>query len=359
MLFEPSQNVISEGADHKIRRIAHLVSRAASWEVGLTAILLLEIVIFSLTASGFWNGAAGPLALTENFVPTGLAAIGVAIVILSGGIDLSVGSIASLCAVVMAVIWQAHVPIWLAVVFALIIGLGLGLLNGVLTVYLKIPPLIATLATGFIFSSLATALAGNNPPYGFPGAFNALGTGTIGGVVPIQLVIFAVIAVLCGVAMWRTEFGRSIVMIGYNRRAARYSGIKVSRTLLLAYILSGVLASLAGILLAAFYSAVRPDMGDDLLLPAITMAVLGGIDIFGGEGTVTGAIIAVFILGFLTQGLLILGFSDMVSTMVTGVILLIAICSKVILSGKGSQVRSRLANVFRRNSLLSGDTPGR
>jgi ribose/xylose/arabinose/galactoside ABC-type transport system permease subunit len=350
MFSQRSHIPVAGTTDHEARNFAKQVITAAPWEISLIVILLVELVFFSLAASGFWGGGSGLLGLTENFVPTGLVAIGGAIVILTGGIDLSVGSIASLCAVVMAVTWQANVNIWLAVVLALVVGLGLGLLNGILTVHLRIPPLIATLATSFIFSSLATVLAGDTPPYGFPNAFNMLGTGTIGNLIPIQLVIFAGVAIVFSIVMMRTKFGRSIVMIGYNRPAARYSGIKVTRTLLLGYIVSGGLAGLAGVLLGAFYSAVRPDIGDDLLLPAITMAVLGGIDIFGGEGNVIGVIIAVFILGFMTQGLLIMGVSTLIATMITGVILLAAIFSKVILNGKMHQLSTLFARFMRRSS---------
>ena len=138
-------------------------------------------------------------------------------------------------------------------------------------------------------------------------------------------------------------------MVGYNRDATKYSGINVNATVAWVYVTSGLMAALAGVVLAAYYSAVRSDMGDILLLTALTMVVLGGINIFGGEGSVLGAVLAVLLLGFLRQGLLIAGFSDMVTTMVTGAILLVAITAKNLLSTPGTSLR-RLQERFARPS---------
>lgn len=314
------------------------------WESSLLVVLAVEIVAFSLTADGFFGQFTGLLSLTESFLPIGFVALGISIVILTGGIDLSVGAIASLSAVTMGVLWQHHINIWVAMLISFVIGIGLGAMNGLLIVKVKIEPLIATLATSFIYESLATAISGNSPPYGFPNGFGALGAGTIGPI-PYQLVAFSVAAAIVVWVMKRTSFGRSIVMIGYNAAAAQYSGIKVGRQLTIAYTISGFSAAVAGALLGAYFQAVRPDMGNTLLLPAITMAVLGGIDIFGGDGNVVGTIISVFLLGFLEQGLLIMGYSSMVSTMVTGGVLLVALFLKISLSD--AEKRQRMKSWFR------------
>ena len=187
--------------------------------------------------------------------------------------------------------------------------------------------MIATLATSFIIASAATALAGASPPSGFPDAFNAIGTGAIAGM-PVQIVMFVVLAAIFVALLQYSPFGRRVVTIGYSPEAARYSGVRVEHVLVAAYVISGTMASIAGIVLASYYSAVRADMGDLLLLSTITMVVLGGVSIFGGEGSMFGVIVAVLLLGFLRQGMLIAGFSDMVTTMVTGAILLGAIAIK-------------------------------
>lgn len=321
--------------------------RLGGWELALVGLLAAQLLIFSLVVPGFYTGFGGLLDVTTNFLPFGLVALGLVPVILTGGIDLSVGAIAGFSAVLMAVLWKHFgLPLGAAVPVALLCGALLGALNGLLITRTRTEPLIITLATSFIFTSVTTAMAGAEPPSGFPDAFNALGTGAWGGV-PNQLLVFGVLAVGFSLMITRTRFGRSVVMTGYNRDASRYSGINVNATVFWVYVVSGVMAALAGVVLAAYYSAVRSDMGDILLLTALTMVVLGGINIFGGEGSVLGAVLAVLILGFLRQGLLIAGFSDMVTTMLTGAILLIAITAKNLLSQPGEFLRHLRARLVR------------
>ena len=323
--------------------------RVGGWELALGALLLVQLLAFSLLVPGFYDGASGLLNVTTNFLPFGLVALGLVPVILTGGIDLSVGSIAGFSAVLMAVLWKhLGLSLGVAVPLSLLAGALLGSLNGLLITRTRTEPLIITLATSFVFTSVTTAMAGAEPPSGFPDSFNALGTGSIWGI-PFQLIVFALLAVVFSLLITRTRFGRSVVMVGYNRDATKYSGINVNATVAWVYVTSGLMAALAGVVLAAYYSAVRSDMGDILLLTALTMVVLGGINIFGGEGSVLGAVLAVLLLGFLRQGLLIAGFSDMVTTMVTGAILLVAITVKNLLSTPGTSLR-RLQERFSRPS---------
>jgi AI-2 transport system permease protein/rhamnose transport system permease protein len=320
-----------------------------TWERSLLALLIVLVAGLIAAVPGFYSGFGSFLALTENFLPFGLVALGLTTVILTGGIDLSVGATAGLSAIIMAELWAGwHVPIWLAVCLGILAGALLGAINGLIITRLRTEPLIATLATSFIYGSIATAVAGDNPPSGFPDSFNRLGTGAIGGILPFQLPLFAVLAVVFGLLISRSTFGRKVVMIGYNTEAARYSGVRVARIVTLAYVISGAMAGLAGIVLAAYYSAVRPDMGDLLLLSTITTVVLGGVSIFGGEGSIGGVVIAVLVLGMLRQGMLIAGFSDMVTTMLTGAILLGAITIKNLFAGRGSgftALLTRLRNI--------------
>lgn len=317
-----------------------------NWERTLLALLALLAAGLILGVPGFYPGFGGFLELSENFLPFGLVALGLATVILTGGIDLSVGAVAGLSAIVMAELWSGlHLSIWLAALAGVACGGLLGLVNGLIITRLRTEPLIATLATSFIYGSVATALAGDTPPSGFPAAFDRLGTGAIGGVVPFQMVLFGVLAVLFSLLVSRTAFGRRVVMIGYNPDAARYSGVRVAQVVSCAYVISGVMSGLAGIVLAAYYSAVRPDMGDLLLLSTITAVVLGGVSIFGGEGSIAGVVIAVLLLGLLRQGMLIAGFSDMVTTMLTGAILLAAIAIRNLLAERGTGLAMLLARL--------------
>lgn len=318
------------------------------WETALIAALILVLVGFSTTVPGFFESFGGLIQITQYFLPFGLVAMGLAVVILTGGIDLSVGSTAALSALTMAQLWAMFgLDIWLSAAIALVVGIMLGTINGLIVTKLKAEPLIATLSTSFIYGSIATAVGGDDPPSGFPDAFNALGSGTVdaAGLVPWQLVLFAALALATALLIGHTGFGRKVVMIGYNVGVARYSGISVGRVLVACYALSGFTAALAGLVLAAYYSAARPAMGDTLLLSTLTMVVLGGISIFGGAGSIVGVVLAVLVLGFLRQGLLFGGYSDMVTTMVTGVILLASIAVKNVFSGRGglfAQIGSRL-----------------
>ena len=325
------------------------------WERSLLVLLVLLVAGLCLSVDGFYPGFAGFLALTENFLPFGLVALGLTTVILTGGIDLSVGATAGLSAIVMAELWSGlHVSIWLAAVVGLLAGGVLGAVNGLIITRLRTEPLIATLATSFIYASIATALAGPSPPAGFPDAFNLIGTGTLIGPIPLQLVLFSMLALLFTLLLQYSTFGRRIVMVGYSSEAARYSGLRIDRIVLSAYVISGVMSAFAGIVLAAYYSAVRPDMGDVLLLSTITIVVLGGVSIFGGEGTIAGVVIAVLLLGFLRQGMLIAGYSDMVTTMLTGAILLGAIAIKNILSGRGTGLAALLTRIRGRRPATTG-----
>jgi ribose/xylose/arabinose/galactoside ABC-type transport system permease subunit len=172
------------------------------------------------------------------------------------------------------------------------------------------------------------------------------GTGTVGPI-PDQLITFAVIAAVVWLVVARTRYGRALVLIGYNRAASRYSGVNVQRTLLGAFVACGLLAGIAGIFVSGFYNAARDDIGDSLLLPAITVVVLGGIDIFGGRGRISGVILAAFLLGFLTQGLLIRGDSSLAATMVEGFVLVLCLILKIALDRRaGVRLRELLQRRF-------------
>lgn len=321
------------------------------WEAALLVLLVLIVAGFGWRVQGFFQDISGFLGMSENFLPFGLVALGLSLVIFTGGIDLSVGTTASLAAVVAAQLWSHFgLSIWLAGLLGLLLGALLGALNAAVIVWLRIEPLIATLATSFIYGSAAVAVAGDSPPSGFPDAFNDLGSGAfaLGALqVPWQLLLFVPLAVLFWLLLSRSAFGRKLVTVGYSSEAARYSGIRVNRVLAAAYVLSGAMAALAGLVLAAYYSAARPDMGDVLLLTTIAMVVLGGVSIFGGEGSMLGVIIAVLLLGFLRQGMLIAGFSDMVTTMLTGAILIVSIAVKNLFDGRGGFGQRLLARFGR------------
>jgi AI-2 transport system permease protein/rhamnose transport system permease protein len=322
------------------------------WELSLLVLLVAVVAGFGVVVPGFFDDVSGFLAMSGNFLPFGIVALGLSLVIFTGGIDLSVGATASLAAVVATQLWATlGMNIWLAAVLGVLLGGALGAINAAVIVWLRVEPLIATLATSFIYTSAAVSVAGDSPPSGFPDAFNALGAGALDlGIVqvPWQLVLFIPLAIVFWLLVSRSAFGRKLVTIGYNSEAARYSGIRVPRVLVAAYVISGAMAALAGLVLSAYYSAARADMGDVLLLTTIAMVVLGGVSIFGGEGRMGGVIVAVLLLGFLRQGMLIAGFSDMLTSMLTGAILIASIAIRNIFSTRVGGFGKRLLALVRR-----------
>jgi ribose/xylose/arabinose/galactoside ABC-type transport system permease subunit len=316
--------------------------------VAVTALLVAMLAYFCLAVPDFRElGATGILALSEQFLFTGLIALGEGLVILAGEIDLSTGAMASLSGIVMATLWQHGLNIWLAVVVALLVAALGGAINGLLVTKFGIYSLLVTLGTQFIFSSVATAVGGNAPPYNFPKSFvNLAGTGTVGPI-PDQLISFAVIALVVWLVVARTRYGRELVLVGYNRAASRYSGVNVQRALVSAFVACGLLAGVSGIFVSGFYNAARDDIGDSLLLPAITIVVLGGVDIFGGKGRMSGVIIATFVLGVLYQGLLIRGNSSLTATMVEGILLVLCLILKIALDRRaGVRLKELLQHRF-------------
>ncbi|MEO7123063.1 MAG: ABC transporter permease [Lacisediminihabitans sp.] len=308
--------------------------RTPIWGGILAVALIAELVWFSLINRNFFGGGVGMLTQIESFIPTGILAMASALVIFTGNIDLSVGAIASLASVVVGTALLAHVNIIVAILLAIAVSTLIGLINGLIVTLLGIDSLLVTLATQFIASSVAVSLAGNNPPSGFAADFLSLGGGTIGPV-PVILIIFVLVSVAVALLVGRTRFGRRTVLVGYNPSAARYTGIPVARTVVGVFTLSGVIAGIGGVVLAAYFNAGRSDSGLALLLPAITCVVLGGVDIFGGRGRIGEVFVAVLLLGYLTQGMLNAGFSSLTASMVTGILLIVALVIKIAVERPG------------------------
>ena len=303
--------------------------RIPAWGTCLVIAIAAELVYFTLTTRQFAGHGTGMLDLTEQFAPTGVLALGLAMVILTGNIDLSCGANASLAAVIAGTVLSKGGDPVLAIVAAIAVSTLFGLFNGFIVAFIGIDSLLVTLATQFIVTSIATSVAGASPPFGFPSAFQLIGQGSVNDV-PIALLIFLVIALLVIVGVGYTSLGRSLTLIGYNPRAALYSGIAIRGSLTAVFTLCGAMSGVAGVLLAAYYNSAQPDIGTDLLLPAITAVILGGVDIFGGRGLMGEVVLAVFLLGFLSQGMLIEGDSSLSITMITGLVLIGALVIKVV-----------------------------
>jgi ribose/xylose/arabinose/galactoside ABC-type transport system permease subunit len=301
--------------------------RVPAWGLCLLLAIVAELTYFTLTTRQFAGHGTGMLDLSEQFAPTGVLAMGLAMVILTGNIDLSCGANASLAAVLAGTVLDKGGSPTEAILLAIAASTLFGLFNGVIVAYVGIDSLLVTLATQFIITSIATSVAGASPPFGFPGAFTLIGQGAVNDI-PIVLLVFLVIALAVIVTVSYTGPGRSMTLIGYNLRAAEYSGIAIRRTLTVVFTASGAASGVAGVLLAAYYNSAQPDIGTDLLLPGITAVILGGMDIFGGRGRIGEVVLAVLLLGYLSQGMLIEGDSSLSITMITGLVLIGALVIK-------------------------------
>jgi rhamnose transport system permease protein len=225
-----------------------------------------------------------------------LVAVPLTLIIITGGIDLSVGGTMALSGVVMGLAFQAGWGVWASVCAAMAVGLAAGALNGAFVAFLRVHPLIVTLATMSAYRGVAEGLLGDSPPVsGFGECFTVLGQGTLVGI-PIPGVIFIVLGAVAAVVLWRTAVGRELYVIGHNERAARFSGVGVGRIKLALYTMSGLVASTAAVLFVARRDTAKVDIASGIELDAIAAVVLGGTSIFGGRGRIVGTVLGVLLI---------------------------------------------------------------
>jgi rhamnose transport system permease protein len=291
------------------------------------------LLLFLLLAEMALMQSLSPLFLTpDNLIEVvrqsaeiGLIALAMTLVIITAGIDLSVGSIVGLSIIMMGMLWEdAGLPLWVAVLLALLTGTLLGGFNGTLITLIGIPPLIVTLATMAGFRGIALGMSQARSIRNFPEGFLHLGQGYAVGI-PVQVWILAVAALLFHLALTRTAWGRSVFGIGANEAAARLSGVPVNRVKLQVYMLSGFMTALAAVIYAAHVSVAKPDAGLGFELTAITAVVLGGTAVSGGEGGVLGTLIALLMVGFLRSGLTLARVPSEAQDMMVGLLLVLVV----------------------------------
>jgi ribose/xylose/arabinose/galactoside ABC-type transport system permease subunit len=256
-----------------------------------------------------------------------LVGLGQSLVILAGGagIDLSVGGMISLAGVFFGLMVGAGINVWVAAVLAVLSGGILGAVNGLTIAILGLPPLIGTLGTTYIYSALALVITKGIPISGIPKEFSFIANGEVLGL-PTQIILIVLpVYILFLFLSQKTQFGRRIYLVGVNSVAAQFSGIQVKKVRFSLYVISGLLAGLASIILASWFMAARPDVGDGMDMQAITVAVLGGIDITGGVGNVVGTLLAVCIVTMINSGLQLANINTIWQLAILGIILLSAI----------------------------------
>src|SRR5437016_2547333 len=307
----------------------------------LLLVILIEGAIFSITGKNFLT-TANAFEITRLSVEVGLLALALTPVIITAGIDLSVGSMLGLALVVLGSLWRdAHLPIVAAAAVALLVGVAGGGLNALMIARLRFPPLIVTLGTFSLFRGIAEGVTRGIENYsGFSPRFLFLGQGYVGGLVPTQL--FVLVAAIALSAWWlhRTTYGRSVYAIGFSPEGARYAGIHVARRLAFVYLLSGLVSSLAAIIYVAHLGQAKSDAGTGYELMAITAVVLGGTSIFGGRGTVLGTALGLFAIVILQNGLRLSAQPAELAGILTGALLV----GTILIDRLSSRVRSnRLA----------------
>jgi rhamnose transport system permease protein len=287
-----------------------------------------EVALFSAIAQNFFT-LGNFFEVTRFSVELGLLALALTPILITGGIDLSVGSMMGLAAIAFGAAYRDwHLPIAGAALTALLVGCAGGLLNAVLIARLNLPPLIVTLGSLSMFRGIAEGLTHGAVNYtGFPPGFLLLGQGYLWGVIPAQLPIFVLAVAGYGVLLHRSVLGRALYAIGFGAAGARYAGVPVAKRVGLVYLLSGFIASVAAIIYVAHLGQAKSDAGTGYELDAITASVLGGTSVFGGRGTVWGTLSGLFAISVLQNGLHLAALPSELTGVLTGALLIATIAA--------------------------------
>ncbi|QEN90295.1 ABC transporter permease [Labrys sp. KNU-23] len=291
----------------------------------ILAVLLAVVLVFLAQSSDRFLTFDNLLNQARLMTEIGLIALAMTFVIVTGGIDLSVGSIVGVVAIVLGVLWQnLGLPLPVAIALALALGTLCGVVNGLIITRFKVPPLIATLATLALYRGLAEGISQARSVRGYPDWFLVLGQGQVLDV-PVQVWLLLLAAIVTACVLGLTVFGRATYAIGSNEIAARFSGLAVDRTKILIYGASGLCASLAGVIFVSRVTTTRSDMGSGWELDAITAVVLGGTSIFGGRGTIIGTVLGLALMQALKNGLLLQGYKGDSTIILIGTALILTV----------------------------------
>lgn len=285
--------------------------------------LVIVCIIFSLLSDSFLSEYNFFNILRQSAV-TAILAAGMVFVILTGGIDLSVGSVVAVAGIIVALLLQAHVGIALSIVVALIVGLLFGLANGVAIAAFRLPPFIVTLATMTIGASVALALSGGLPITGLPPAFTYLGQGEIGPV-PVPVILGAIVAIAAGILLHCTLIGRYAIAIGSSEQVTFLSGVNTLKWKIIVYAVSGLLAGFAGVILTARQNSGQPAAATGIELTVIAAVVIGGTSLSGGRGSMWGAMVGTVLMTVINNGLNLLNVSPYYQGLFVGGLILAAV----------------------------------
>ena len=305
-------------------QVTAALRRASRYSSFYPLVGLIVVSIVMIFASDSFLSYSNITNILRQVSINALIAVGMTFVILTGGIDLSVGAVMALCGTLAAGLMAAGMNGVLALILCLVLGCGFGLANGAFVAFAGMPPIIVTLATMGIARGLGLIYTGGYPISGLPTWVNWFGEGRILGL-QTPIVIMLVVYIIGWVLLERTPFGRYVYAIGGNETATRLSGVRVARSKLLIYGLSGLTAAIAAVVLTGRLMSGQPNAGQGFELDAIAAVVLGGTSIAGGRGSLIGTLLGALLLGVLNNGLNMVGVNPYVQTVVKGVIILLAI----------------------------------
>jgi ribose/xylose/arabinose/galactoside ABC-type transport system permease subunit len=290
---------------------------------GLIISFLLLCIVLALLSDRFLTVSNAVNVLRQSSI-NGIIAVGMTFVILTAGIDLSVGATLALSTVVTANLLQQSIPVLLAVLIGLALGAVLGLLNGLIITKARVPPFVATLGMMTVARGLALTYTQGRPITGLPDAFRFIGTGSLGPI-PMPIVIAGLTFLVGWVLLKRTRMGEYIYAIGNNPVAARYAGIATDSYVTFVYVLAGLLSALAGMILVARLNSAQPTAGIAYEFDAIAAVVVGGTSFAGGEGSLGGTLLGVLVIAVINNGLNLLNVSSFYQPVVTGIVIALAL----------------------------------
>lgn len=313
-----------------------------TWERVLLALLVVLLVVFGIAQPGFMT----PDALADstfNFSEKGILALALALLIITGEIDLSIAAILALSSLAMGYAMKAGAGPLGMTLAAFVTGGVAGAVNGVLVTRYKLPSIVVTIGTLSLYRGLAMVALGDQAISGYPEVFSTLGNSYVGEVVgvrwliiPIEFAVLLVAAIVVGVTLHRTVLGRRLYAIGANPVAARFSGIEADRYRLALFVFAGLMAALAAIMLTGRIGSTRPNIAMGWELDAITMVILGGVAIEGGRGSIVGTMLAVLLLGLFTFAMGMANVTGIVMSMVIGALLIVSMVLPRLLKRQGA-----------------------
>lgn len=293
-------------------------------EFVLLTLLALLFLAFGLIEPAFFR----PRVFLDTFNimgEVGIMALAMTYIISTGGVDLAVGYELQLSAIVFGMIWAATGNIVLAIIGALIVGTLAGAFNGLVVSRTRIPPLVTTLATMYLFRGISMILAGTSVYTGFPPGFRVISTYRLFGVLPVQSLYLVVLFIILNYFYTRGSLGRNLKAMGFNENAVIFSGVNVKKIKLGIYTLLGLLCAFAALIYVGRLAAARSSIGDDLNFKVITAVLLGGTSIMGGVGSMKGTFLAVLIIGVLQKGFSLLNFSGNIFNFTIGTLLILSL----------------------------------